>query len=131
MFKETARVTGLTGKEVLLKIDKQERCGCCGNSFFCLPSEREVLISGTPDSGLAVGDRVELGIEEYAPLLVSVMLFFLPIVIFIAALMFFGYLGELKAFFAGLGTMAVYYLLLKIMFKKIKNPVKYEILRKL
>lgn len=131
MFKETARVTGITGKDVLLKIDRQERCGCCGNSFFCLPSEREVLIPGVPDSGLAVGDRVELGIEEHAPLLVSVILFLLPVLIFMAVLIFSGYLGELKAFFTGLGAMAAYYLLLKIVFKKVRNPVKYEILRKL
>ena len=84
------------------------------------------------DSVIKVGDRVEVGLSGSQQWQAILLVYVVPTVLFAGMILLsltVLNLGELTSIFAGFGLLAVYIVLLRFCFKKIRSKYKWSVIR--
>lgn len=129
MFKEIVEVVTKQGDKLKIKFEKTAMCSHCRFTSLC-SSQEIITIDDKPDLDLKAGDRIEVGIEESKTFWVSFAIFFIPAIIFIIAVVVFKNWGVIKSFSLGILFMVVYYIIVRIVLKKIHSHLKLKIISK-
>lgn len=129
MSKEIVTITEVIDGKVKIKLIKQKMCSCCRLSSFC-NQEQETLLVDNNGLSLKVGDKVEIFIDDKKSLLANVIIFLIPIGIFVLALIMFQRYGELKSFLLALGFLFIYYIIMRFILFKCGNKFDLKILGK-
>lgn len=129
MFKEIVSVTEAWENKVRVQFTKKEMCSCCKLSAVC-GMGTEVLILDNPGLALGAGDNIEIGIEEKKTFLASLIMFFIPALLFVSSLVFFKNYGEAVSFFLALSVLCSYYIITKLILRKKGKGFHLNILRK-
>ncbi len=130
MFKETVDVIEACDSKIKIKFTKKEMCSCCKLSDLCGMGQ-ETLILDNDQIILKTGDKVEIGIEEKKTLLASLIMFFMPSLLFVSSLVIFKSHGEALSFSIALLALCIYYVCVKLMLRKIGKKFNLKILRKI
>jgi len=130
MFKEIVNVIESWDNKVKIRFTKKEMCSCCKLSDLCGMGE-ETLILNNDQLTLEAGDRVEIGIEEKRTLLASLIMFFMPSLLFVSSLVVFKSRGKLLSFSIALLTLCIYYICVKLILRKKDKKFNLKILRKI
>mgnify|MGYP001246713560 CR=1 FL=1 len=129
MLKEIVEVTQVLQDNVRVKFQKSSSCSCCKVSYICNKGE-ETLLLDRDGFSLEKGNKVEIAIDEKKTLLANIIIFFVPVVLFIAGLVFFKGRGELLSFFLALSAVCIYYVIVKFILKSQGKKFKIKILKK-
>ena len=130
MFKEIVNVIEAWNNKVKIKFTKKKMCSCCKLSDICGMGE-EVLVLDNNQLTLKAGDNIEIGIEERKTLLASLIMFFMPALLFVSSLIFFKNCGEALSFFLALSMLCIYYMITKVILRKKGKEFNLQILRKI
>ncbi len=130
MFREEVEVVDITSTEVGIKFIKRAMCSCCRFSSLCA-KEGEIMHIPKGNFLIKKGDRIEIGIEEKKTLLASIIMFFIPVCVFMFGLFIFRVYGELLSFLFALGITSFYYLIIRGVFKKKSSYFQVRIMKKL
>ncbi len=118
---ETGTVTALRGRVAKVEIPRSAACAGCK---ACVPLDGKDSMTSfvLNECGAAVGDRVELAPPESSRELVSSLLLYgLPLVLFVALLLLGSlFLSEFGSFALGLGGLALGYLAVWLISRKLK-----------
>lgn len=135
-MKEVGVVEKLDKNKAVVKVDKKDECSKCG---LCLFSEGAKSTTFTCDNklGAVVGDNVVLETEGKGKLLGAVLAFLVPLIL-IAISVLISLLViklELYALLLSLASVSIWYIILAVIDKKLKNktgyiPVIVEIIKK-
>lgn len=130
MFKEIVEVEDTFSDKVKIKFSKNGMCDCCQMNNLCGKGKNTLIID---DCGFALhkNDKIEIAIEDRKTLFASLIIFLIPMLLFISGLIVFKNRGELKSFFLALGPVTVYYIFVKIVLKKHGNKFNLKILKKI
>jgi len=131
ILKEIVTVKDIEQNKVKVRFTKSKMCSCCRISFLCGKEGQDQVVIDNPGLSLAKGDKIEVGIERKKPLLASVLLFFLPGVIFIVTLAIFRNTKEALSFLFAIAAVIIYFIVLKCIMKKKEAYFKIKILRKI
>lgn len=129
MFKEVVEVIEVLDKKVKVRFEKNKACLCCNVSQICNRGDG-ILIIPKRAWDLKSGGRVEISIDERKVFLANLLLFLLPLVIFITTLILTKGSQELFSFLYGFLAIFIYYVLVKIILKKHGHKFDVKILRK-
>lgn len=129
MFKEVVEVIEALDKKVKVKFEKNKACLGCNVSQICNRGDG-ILIIPNITGDLKSGDRVEISIDEKKVVLANLLLFFLPLIIFITTLILTKGSQEFFSFLYGLLAIFIYYVIVKIILKKYGQKFNVKILRK-
>lgn len=129
MYKETAEVIQVKDNKILLKVEKKAMCGCCKITSICNKNQG-MFEAPANDLSLVKGDRVEIGIETQKALKAILLVFILPLSLFILSLAVFQAQGELLSFFLAISVMVLYYGITKLFLRKTKK-FDLKVLRKI
>jgi positive regulator of sigma E activity len=122
-------------KGIGVKVDGVENCEVCAIKSNCGQKRGEILFLPFKE-GFSVGDRVKIKIIYVSLLSASILIYLIPLFIFLAGILFSYYflfkgLSEfLKAtfsFFVALFLLLPYGIILRIYDKKKEKQIKYEI----
>lgn len=130
MLKESVEVIETHGMDIKVKFTKRPMCSCCNFNTFCKSGEDTVAIANVPFR-LRVGDKVDVGVSEKISAAGSVLLFGMPIIIFVAVILFLKKQPEIFGFCAALSAIAFYYAIVRILVKKREKLFNLTVLRKL
>lgn len=130
MFKETVEVEQVIGDKVKVRFKKNEMCSCCSIQNICGKGE-DLLTIDNPGVLLKKGDKIQLAIDNEKGFSASIITLLIPAVLFISSLIFFRDKGELFSFIISLGTVCVYYVIIKIALTKQKEKLNFRIIKKL
>lgn len=130
MFKEEVEVVDVAPTEVGIKFIKRVMCSCCRFSSLCA-KEGEVIHIPRGDFLVRKGDRIEIGIEEKKTVLASIIMFFIPVCVFVFSLFLFRVYGELLSFLLALTATSLYYLIIRGVLRKKGYYFQVRIIRKL
>lgn len=131
MITEIVEVADVISDKIIIKFSRKSTCANCKLGSFC-GKEKDDLVSIDKQSfELKKGDRIEIGIEEKKSLLISSLIFFIPIVIFIILLTVFRQFNELTSFTIAVSALFCYYLLVKVITKRKNQYFKVSILRRI
>ena len=129
MLKEIVEVTQVLQDKVRVKFQKSSSCPCCKVSYICNKGE-ETLLLEKDELSLEERDKVEIAIDEKKTLLANFIIFLVPIVLFIAGLVFFKDKGELLSFSLALSLVCIYYVVVKLILKSQGKKFKIRVLKK-
>jgi len=130
MFKEIVSVIEAWNNKVKVKFTKKEMCSCCKLSGVC-GMGTEVLVLDNNRLTLKAGDNIEIGIEEKKTLLASLIMFFMPALLFVSGLVFFKDYGEALSFSLAILILCIYYVGVKLILRKMGKKFNLKILRKM
>ncbi|MEI8350276.1 MAG: SoxR reducing system RseC family protein [Candidatus Omnitrophota bacterium] len=130
MLTEVAEVVEANGNAVKIKFTKRPMCSCCNFNTLCKGGEDSLSITNVPFP-VQCGDKIEVSVEEKVSLVGSILLFGIPIVIFVTVVLLLKRHSEITSFLAALCTIAFYYAIIKIAVKKKEKYFNLKILRKL
>ncbi len=130
MPKEAVEVLEVLGDKVKIKFTKTKMCSCCKYTHFC-SSRDEILLVDNPGFSLEPGDKAEVLIDEKKNILANILIFFIPIVVFIIGLLVFKIFGEFFSFLLASILVCVYYVIVKAILKKKGQEFNLTILKKL
>jgi positive regulator of sigma E activity len=131
MFREIVEIVEKQNGRLKVRFKKSILCSCCRFNFLCSNSQQSLSLEDDSNLNLRVGDKIEIGIEERKQLLSSLILYLFPAIIFLATLIVSKkFLKELETFFVGIVSIAIYYLLIRIIMKKLKPNLNLKIIRK-
>jgi len=129
MFREIVSVIEAWNAKVKVKFTKKEMCSCCKLSAVC-GMGTEVLVLDNHDLSLGTGDSIEIGIEEKKTILASLIMFFMPALLFVSSLVFFKNYGEALSFSLAISVLCIYYVVAKLILRKKSKEFNLKILRK-
>ena len=115
-MEETGKVVEIAGSLARVELSATDACATCGAKFMCRSGSRgssTTLASNEP--GAKLGDLVRIEVDPRQSLLTGLMLFILPIVIFVAGLLVTRLMirHEAYAVLGGLVFLILYFVLLK------------------
>ncbi len=119
MFTQTAEVIEVIGSRVKVRFSRQSMCSCCPMRFACAPADDIMIVDNEKGIGVCPGDRVKVAIPEGKNIVLSVLTFLLPAVIFICILFLLEKQGAGPALVGGIAAVAVYYIALNVLLKKV------------
>ncbi|MFH1767542.1 MAG: SoxR reducing system RseC family protein, partial [Candidatus Omnitrophota bacterium] len=82
MIKNRVDVLDVLGDKLIVKFDKKTMCSCCRMEAVCSKPQATMIIS-RGNFSLNSGDKVEVGVEGVRVVLASLIVFLLPVFIFI------------------------------------------------
>jgi len=130
MFKEVVEIIGKKENKVKVKFKRTSVCSHCKLNFLC-SRDSQFIVDDDPSLDLRVGDKIEVGMEEKKSLLVSLIMFFVPALIFIFTLFFFRGQSPFKSFFIAIVFLGLYYLILRIFVIRLTSSFNLKIIRKI
>jgi len=131
MFKETAEVIENSPKGIIVRFIKHGQCSSCAVSGICGSKDNSMYIPQDGGYTFKRGDRIEVAIEEKKVNLASLIIFLVPIVIFVLSLFLLRNIPEAINFFVSLGVVLVYYSFVHLVLKKKGSYFHIKILKKL
>lgn len=129
MLKEIVEVAQVLDDKVKVRFTKNSSCSCCRVSFICHQAQDTLLLDGQGFS-LKEGDKIEVEIDERKTMLANLIVFLLPVIIFISSLILFKNYGEAMSFFLAMSSVCIYYVIVKVILKVQGRRFKIRILRK-
>ena len=129
MFRETVRIIGIAGDKIKVKFAKRKSCSCCKLNSLCGGEESTLLID-KPKFVFSPGDKIEVAVSEKKSIIANILIFLIPGIVFLASLVIFKSYGELSSFFLAMGVICTYYIIIKLLLKKIAKKFYLEIIKK-
>jgi len=116
-MKEVGKIIEVTDKVVVVETDVHEKCSkCCS----CQASRgRQVSIRNKGDEKFSVGDKVEIVVETKSILRVYLLLYAVPLVIFLGGVLAVHFIthSPIVSFAAGIALLGLCYAVLSIYIK--------------
>lgn len=132
MLKQTAEISEIIGNKIQIKFQRKGMCSGCKTPYLCDTETTETLLVDNPKNILLnKGDKVSVGTSEKKMITAAIILFLLPAVIFLCALILLKSRGEILSFILSFSFLVFYYLLVKIMTGKQKQYCRLKIIDKL
>ncbi|MCD6583631.1 MAG: SoxR reducing system RseC family protein [Candidatus Omnitrophica bacterium] len=129
--REVAQIVKIDTNKIKIRFVKKSMCNRCRLNFLSSCGENTLILSCPDKLSLRVGDKIEVGVKEEKFLFASLVLFFLPTLIFIFSLTILRDQHAVISFLGSLFFLGVYYVILKLILKKLKLNLSVKILRKL
>ena len=130
MFKTEATVCEKQGSDVILSADRGKMCGCCSN-MFC-GTKKNTYIKTRDELGLKKGDTVALGIDSRAIVVLNILIFLVPSLIFVLIIAMGGQSRMFISFLASIAAVIVYFVCVKLfLIKKLTPGLSCKIIRRL
>ena len=130
MHKEIVQVVTVDKEKVGVKFQKTAACSCCRLTNLC-KNTVEILLVNNPGLNLTAGDKVILGIDQRKTFLAYLIIFLIPIGIFLSSLIALRSRGEVVSFFLALLGVCIYYVITKLALRKHEKKFSLKILEKL
>jgi positive regulator of sigma E activity len=130
MVREIVEVLDVRGNRIAVRFNRKTLCDNCKASSLCGSGTSEVVIEAKEYS-LVRGDLIEVGIEERATVFASLLVFCVPVFVFIGALLFFRHAGELASFGIAFAALAVYYVLILSLVRRAPKAFEVRVIRKI
>ena len=128
------KVVSMTPQVTTVSILQHSACGECHAAGLCSMAElaeKTVQVPTDPYAGYGVGDEVEVILKASMGMKAVWLAYCIPLVVLLGVILGLMGLGvaEVPAGFAGIGAVAVYYLLLWLFRGKLKNEYIFTIKR--
>ena len=128
------KVVSMTPQVTTVSILQHSACGECHAAGLCSMAElaeKTVQVPTDPYAGYGVGDEVEVILKASMGMKAVWLAYCIPLVVLLGVILGLMGLGvaEVPAGFAGIGAVAVYYLLLWLFRDKLKNEYIFTIKR--
>ena len=130
MLKEIVEVVDSNSAGITIKFSKQVMCVSCQMKQVC-HAHKEIMRISSNGFVLQKGDKIEIGIFKKKVLLAGFIIFFVPILIFVASLLYFHHLSPEINSLTAFCFMLVYYFGVKLFLKRRGSFFQIEILRKI
>jgi len=126
MIKEIGKVVEKKDGKVVVEFGEDiQRCKACHLNFLC--NFKKNLVTFDTEEDLNCGDKVMVEIEEKKSVFSALILFFVPSFLFIFLLISLKELGQIKSFFISFSGVGVYFFILKILSKLLRNKLNVRI----
>ncbi len=134
MIEEEGIVVEVTGDNAKVSILAKSACEKCSASAVCHPGEQEYMEASNP-LGAKKGQKVKVVVAPQVYLKASIILYGIPMVVFVAAAILGKNLGlrygteahsDLWAFIAGMACMLVSFLFIRMYNKKVEKTQQYK-----
>ena len=134
MIEEEGIVVEVTGDMAKVSIVTKSACEKCSASEICHPGEQEHMEAANP-LGAQKGQKVKVVIAPQVYLKASIILYGIPMAVFIASAIIGKNLGlrygtvagsDLWAFIAGTASMVVSFLFIRMYNKKVEKTPQYK-----
>jgi len=134
MIEEEGIVVEVTGDIAKVSILTKSACEKCSASGVCHPGEQEFMEASNP-LGAKKGQKVKVVLAPQVYLKASIILYGIPMTVFVAAAILGKNLGlrygteansDLWAFIAGMVCMAVSFLFIRMYNKKVEKTEQYK-----
>ena len=125
-------VVGINGEDLDIEILSSSSCGSCGIKSACGMSEmkeKRITVPKPADKDFIVGQPVSIIMNTSQGNKAALFAYFIPAFLMVAIIVTLSNLSikEWLAALIGIGTIAVYYLVLYFFKEKLKSEFKYEI----
>ncbi|RKX44381.1 MAG: hypothetical protein DRP27_06595, partial [Thermotogae bacterium] len=121
--REVAQIVKIDTNKIKIRFVKKSMCNRCRLNFLSSCGENTLILPRPDKLSLRVGDKIEVGVKEEKFLFASLVLFFLPTLVFIFSLMVLRHQHAVISFLGSLFFLRLYYIGLKLVLKKLKlNP---------
>lgn len=130
MLKEKVTIVYAIGDKLTIGFKRHQMCPSCKISDMCNRQREETLII-EKENKFKNGDIIEIGIEGKKVFLINILLFGIPIVVFIIFLAIMSNKGELIAFLTATLFLVFYYVFLRMFLYIKKHYFDFKFLRKL
>lgn len=123
---ESGRVTAVKGETAKVKVDKKDECSKCGMCLFP-QNASSIEFEAQNQIGAKMGDLVEIEKKSDGKLLGTLLAFLVPLLLIGLAVLI-NYLFIKKEIFIlviAIGLIAVWYIVLALIDKKIKKLERY------
>ena len=126
-MKEVGLVVKTEKDRAIVKVDKKDECSKCGMCLFP-KNASSTLFSAVNEMGAKEGDTVLIEVTSNSKLLGAVLAFLVPLLlIMLSAVITFAVIGkELYMLVLSVGLVAIWYLILPIIDKKLKTWDKFS-----
>jgi len=131
MIRETAEVIESSAHGITIRFIKHGECSSCAVSGICGTKDNSMYIKQVSSHTFKKGDIIEVGVDEKKTNFASIIVFFIPLVIFILSLFLLRNINEAVNFFVSLGIVSVYYLVMYLALRKKGSYFHIKILGKL
>lgn len=126
------QVIAITPQQTSVRIVSHSACGECHAAGLCGMAdlaEKIIQVPTDPYATFAVGDQVEVVLAAEMGLKAVLLAYFLPLVVLLGVILGLGALGvgEVAAGLAGIGTVALYYLVLWLFRGRLGNEYVFKI----
>lgn len=134
MIEEEGIVVEVTGDIAKVSIVAKSACEKCSASEVCHPGEQEYMEASNP-LGAKKGQKVKVALAPQVYLKASIILYGVPMTVFVAAAILGKNLGlrygteansDLWAFIAGMACMAVSFLFIRMYNQKVEKTQQYK-----
>jgi len=130
MIKETAEVIEILPKGIAIRFTKYGSCSSCAVSGICGTKDNSMYIEQDSSHTFRKGDIIEVEIDEKKTNFASVIVFFIPLVIFVLSLFLLRNINEAVNFLISLVIVLVYYFLVRLALKRKGSYFRIRILKK-
>ena len=128
----TGQVVSMTPQTTMVRIISESACAQCHAAGLCGLSEyteKAIEVPTSPSATYGVGDEVQVVLKATMGLKAVWLAYFLPLVILLGValgLIALG-VGEVAAGLAGIGAVALYYLVLWLLRDRLRNEYVFTI----
>lgn len=131
----TGRVTGISGQVAVVEIVSASACSSCSAAGLCSMSEavkKQVEVTVPKGETYSVGEEVEVCLTASEGMKAVTAAYVIPLFILLAICISLSYtgLGELFIGAAGIGGLAVYYLILYLVRGRLEGGYVFRIRKK-
>lgn len=125
-------VVGINDKDIEVEILSSSSCGSCGIKSACGMSEmteKRLTLPKPADKEFIVGQPVRIIMDTSQGNKAALFAYFIPAFLLVAIIVILSNLSvkEWLSALLGIGTIAVYYLILSFFKDKLRNEFRYEI----
>ena len=125
-------VVGINGEDLDIEILSSSSCGSCGIKSACGMSEmkeKRITVPKPADKDFTIGQPVSIIMNTSQGNKAALFAYFIPAFLMVTIIVTLSNLSikEWLAALIGIGTIAVYYLVLYFFKEKLKSEFKYEI----
>ncbi len=129
MLRKKAKVVAKEADKLILDFERETSCKECKNIFCGAKREGKIILRTKDD--FKIGEEVELVLRGSSLVLLSVIIFLIPTLLFIGVIILFNKEGTFLSFSLGLGSLFFYFLLLKFILRsKLKDRFSCQLVRK-
>jgi positive regulator of sigma E activity len=131
MITEIVEVVDTAKNKTIVRFSRKPMCANCKFSSACGKDADDLVNIENVSIALKKGDRIEVGIEEKKSILVSCLMFLIPMIIFVVLLVIFKHLNELLSFTIAVSVLFCYYLVVRLIIKRMPKYFNLEVIRKI
>lgn len=129
MLKKIVKVLETYDHQAKVSFHRGVDCQHCLSKFFC-NTNNEIIVN-TDGFEVNKGDNIEVGVESRKNTASILLIFVIPLVIFVSVLFILKSWGEARSFLGAIFLVGIYYLLFKWYLKDKGKDFRLQIIRKL